>query len=281
MSPSLPNLVVIGAGKCGTTSLYHYLRAHPEISMSGMKELAFFVREANWSRGIGWYQSWFADTSAAVRGEASPQYTRYPQLRGVPERMHSVIPDAKLIYLVRDPIERLVSYYVDRFARGFEDRALADAITLSPADPYTSPSMYGRQLEQYLPYYPLERILVVAQEDLLRRRRDSLREIFRFLGVDDSFDSSRFDRLKNTSRPKRRVVRRPRWLPRDPSPAPWGRLPWRVRAQMKRIAYRPFTRPVERPTVEPDLRRALAERFGPDAERLRALTGKSFDGWSV
>jgi hypothetical protein len=277
----LPNLIVIGAGKCGTSSLYHYLRVHPEISMAAMKELKFFVREQNWERGVDWYRSWFADMSTPVRGEASPQYTKYPALRGVPERMHSVAPDAKLIYLVRDPLERLVSSYVDRYARGLENRRLSDAVTLAPGDPYTSPGRYYMQLEQYLPYYPLERILVVAQDDLMHRRRASLREIFRFLRVDDSFDSPRFDRMNNPSNTKRRVRGRLRWLPSDPAPAPWGRLPWKLRARAKRIAYLPLTRPVERPALESDLRDALVEHFAPDAERLRALTGKALDGWSV
>ena len=278
----LPNLIVIGAAKCGTTSLYHYLGAHPEISMPAMKELKFFVREHNWERGLDWYASWFADVSAPVRGDVSPQYTNYPRFRGVPERMHSVVPDAKLIYLVRDPVERLISYYVERYARGLERRELADAITLSPTDPYTGPSSrYCTQLEQYLPYYPLDQILVLTQEDLLRRRRATLREIFRFLGVDDSFDAPQFDRLNNLSNSKRYVQRRPRWLSSDPHPAPIGRLPWNLRARAKRIAYLPFTRPVERPTLAPDLRRALTEHFAPDAERLRALTGKPLDDWSV
>jgi hypothetical protein len=248
--------------------------------MASRKELRFFVREHNWDRGIDWYRSWFADTPARVRGEASPQYTAYPELRGVPDRMHSVVPDAKLIYVVGDPIERLVSQYVNRYARGFEDRELADAITFAPANPYTCASRYCMQLEQYLSYYPLERILVVAREDLLHRRLATLREIFRFVGVDDSFESPRFDRVKNESDTKRRV-RGPRWLPKDPAPAPSGRLPWNFRARVKGIAYRPFTRPVERPTLEPKLRQALTEYFAPDAERLRALTGKPFDGWSV
>jgi hypothetical protein len=246
-----------------------------------MKELKFFLREHNWERGLDWYQSWFADTPGPVRGEASPQYTRYPRARGVPERMHSVVPDAKLIYLVRDPLERLVSSYVDSYSRGFDDREFADAISMSPTNPYTCPSRYYTQLEQYLPYYPLERILVVAHEDLLRRRHATLREIFRFLGVDDSFHSPRFDRVSNPTSSKRRVQRGPRWLPRDPAPAPFGRLPWTLRAPVKRFGYRPFTRTVERPTLEPDLRDALAEYFAPEVERLRALTGKRLDGWSV
>src|SRR4051812_3312851 len=116
---TLPNLIVIGAKKSGTTSLYVYLDAHPEISMTRDKELNFFVEERNWSRGLGWYGEQF-DAGAPVRGEASPYYTALPHHRGVPERMASVIPDARLVYMVRDPIARLLSHYDMGVARGRE-----------------------------------------------------------------------------------------------------------------------------------------------------------------
>lgn len=276
----LPNLIIIGAGKCGTTGLYSYLRQHPDVSMSTPKELKFFVREENWDRGLRWYESCCGDASTRIRGEASPQYTNYPRVQGVPERMHSVVPEAKLIYLVRDPIERLVSYYVDRRSRGLEHRELADAVVLSREDRYVCASLYHLQLEQYLEYFPAEQMKVVAQEDMLLRRRDTLRDVFRFLGVDDSFDSQRFDHRKNMSSRKRRVEGKSRWLPRDPAPAPSGRLPWKLRAGAKRILYRPFTVPVERPTVGSELREALYALFKPDTDRLTDLTGMSFELWS-
>jgi hypothetical protein len=74
----LPNLVVIGGAKCGTTSLHHYLSLHPEIFMSHPKELDFFIEEANWNKGIRWYESKFKAPGKVIRGESSPRYTRYP-----------------------------------------------------------------------------------------------------------------------------------------------------------------------------------------------------------
>ena len=73
----LPNLVVIGGAKCGTTSLHHYLSLHPEIFMSHPKELDFFIEEANWNKGIRWYESKFKAPGKVIRGESSPRYTRY------------------------------------------------------------------------------------------------------------------------------------------------------------------------------------------------------------
>ena len=78
----LPNLIVIGAAKCGTTSLHEYLNEHPEISMSSEKELYFFVEEKNLGKGLAWYESQF-DPSAPVRGESSPGYSAFPLYRGV------------------------------------------------------------------------------------------------------------------------------------------------------------------------------------------------------
>ena len=100
----LPNVLVVGAAKCGTTSLHEYLDRHPEIAMAREKELDFFVEQKNWSRGVDWYERQFA--AAPVRGESSPSYTAYPRYRGVPERIRRIVPDAKLVYLVRDPVER-------------------------------------------------------------------------------------------------------------------------------------------------------------------------------
>ena len=107
---ALPNLIIIGGLKCGTTSIHHYLGLHPEIHMSKPKELNFFVEELNWDLGLDWYRGRF-DDRFAVRGESSPHYTNLPYFEGVPERIHEHIPDAKLIYMVRDPISRILSHW--------------------------------------------------------------------------------------------------------------------------------------------------------------------------
>jgi hypothetical protein len=276
----LPNLIIIGAEKCGTSALYYYLHQHPEIAMSRRKELRFF-NGSHWDKGLAWYESNFTNASVRVRGEASPQYTQHPRGSGTPRRMHAVVPEAKLVYLVRDPIDRIVSAYMSAYAMGREDRTLADAVIPSPTNRYVCVSSYFMQLEQYLPYFPLDQILVVTREDLLARRRPTLRRVFRFLDVDDAFDTRRFDRVRNPSSGKRRVEHQPRWLPGRVTPAATGRVPWALRARVKRIVYRPFSVPVERPAVDHDLRQALVGELKPDVDRLRQLTGQAFEQWSV
>src|SRR5438309_2284856 len=139
----LPNLIVIGAARCGTTSLHKYLAAHPEIAMSREKELSFFVEEKNWSRGLGWYAAQFG-AQAPVRGESSPAYSAFPLYRGVPERMARTVPDAKLVYLVRDPIARIASHYTHRSA-SWPDTGALEAWLADPArrDWFVAPSRYA------------------------------------------------------------------------------------------------------------------------------------------
>src|SRR5687768_8813331 len=102
----LPNLIIIGAMKCGTTSMHGYLRRHRQIEMSGTKELDFFIAGRNWEKGPDWYASQFPG-GTAIRGESSPNYTSALIFPGVPERMHSVVPDARLLFMVRDPVDRI------------------------------------------------------------------------------------------------------------------------------------------------------------------------------
>jgi len=197
----LPTFFIIGAPKAGTTSLHLYLDSHPEVQMSANKEPRFFAGPEN---GIPYapgrvsdlegYESLF-DSSFAVRGEASTDYAIHPRRAGVPERIGKLVPNAKFIYMVRDPIARTISHYQMRVAVLGERRSLEEALGdfADVASPYVWPSLYASQLELYLRRFPRERMLVVDQADLLADRRHTLQEIFRFLEVDETVDSSQFD----------------------------------------------------------------------------------------
>ena len=121
---TLPTFLIIGTMKGGTTSLHRYLRQHPDVFMPEQKELNFFLdeyagrpidppEERNWSRGLTWYERQFAgaEDERAV-GEASANYTRYPTYPGVAERIAKIVPEMKLIYLMRNPIDRVLSHYL-------------------------------------------------------------------------------------------------------------------------------------------------------------------------
>jgi hypothetical protein len=281
----LPNVIIIGAMKSGTTSLHYYLNQHPAISMSDEKELDYFVAERNWNRGIGWYESNFT-TRAHIHGESSPGYTQYPLYAGVAARMSSVVPHAKLIYIVRDPIERIVSHYLHAYADGTESRAFAEALSNLQGNEYVYTSRYFMQLEQYLAYYPKERILIITQENLLRRQRQTLQEAFAFLEVDPSFCSRRFEVIKHQSVEKRRKGRLGMLLSRVPGMGLIERLPSNlggrnIREGARRLLFIPFSRKVERPVLDEGLRRRLMSVLSEDVNRLRMCTGKEFKEWSL
>ena len=273
----LPNLIVIGAERCGTTSLHRYLGAHPEIFMAKSKELDFFVTELSWRRGRGWYEKQFRNGSR-VRGESSPSYTAYPVHKGVAERMAALVPDAKLVYLVRDPIERTLSGYHHQRALALENRPLAAALSDTNESRHIWRSRYAAQLELFLEHFPLEQILVVDSHELRTRRRETLTRIFRFLGVREWFWADAFALEHNKRRSRRRTllgagvwVGTVKVLGKPRTHAVARRLP----------ALMPLSRPLEPPVADDDLRRKLEGVFRDDVARLRDYTGLEFATWSV
>jgi hypothetical protein len=278
---AMPNLLVIGGLKCGTTSLHHYLNLHPQITMTRPKELNFFVAELNWSMGPDWYSAHF-DPAAEVRGETSPHYTNRPRLGGVAERIREVAGDVRLVYMVRDPIERLLSHYVHNVGGGYEERPLEEALA-GGGGSYVQRSRYAFQLEPYLEAFGADRIAVVAQDELAGERDATLRRVFGFLGVDESFTSPEFEREWETGTAKAsggfrlmdRAVRLPglRALDRN-----FDRLPERLRWRVERIVHDPDSGPAAKPELAPPLRERLVQTFAPDVARLEEITGRRF-GW--
>jgi hypothetical protein len=276
----LPDFVTIGAKKCATTSLHYYLGLHPQIAMAREKELNFFVLERNWYRGIDWYKSQFTGRGS-IRGETSPDYTYRPVFEDVAARMHAVVPGAKLIYILRDPIERILSNYVHDWARGAEQRTISEALADLTASRYVWRSQYFMQLRQYLRYFSQPNILILTQEDLLHNRKQVMRQVFGFLGVTDTFYSLRFSHIKHPSRLKRRLTARGRRLAETPMMRAVDGWPSGVRRRVKAVVYFPVSRPVPRPDLGGPLRRALIEHLRDDVDRLRAWTGRDFAEWCV
>ena len=271
---TLPNLIVIGAQKCGTSGLHYYLSLHPEVSMSTPKELNYFIAERNLPRGLEWYSRHF-DPAARCRGEASPNYTAYPQHLGVPERIAAVVPDVRLVYIVRDPIERITAHFVHNFAKRREKGDLR-ATLMHPNTSYVTRSKYFMQLQRYLAHFDEEQILVLDQRDLRDDRMPTLRRLFEFAGVDPGFRHPKFEQVRHSTSRKKRATRVQRT-----SRTRFGRRIPR-RAWLALDVALPLSRPIDKPT-------GVAEALGPealevlheDADRLRAQTGRSFDHWSV
>ena len=270
---TLPTFVVIGAMKPGTVTLCHYLSDHPDvfIGRGGLfGEPNFFVAEDNWPRGRSWYESLFegAGTAPAI-GECSPSFTFAHVYRGVPERMAQVVPEARLVYVVRDPIARMQSMYMHQVSAGRERRH-ADVALLD--DRYLGPSLYGFQLAAFLDHFDRSQVLVIASEVLRDRPREALSAVFEHLAVDPAAvdldkrlqDHRSIDkpvpRLHDLAwLPRRRVKLNPRWRP----------------DQRTGLTRRLTTRQahVDDSAISAELRDGLAERLAADLRRFEHLLG--------
>ncbi len=217
--------LIIGVQKGGTTSLFEYLRKHPEIHMPVEKDIAFFNRDANFRRGREWYLNTVLRDAppGTLSGEASTYYMsgtpfgdlpqnerRQPKLEPgeregleevVPRRIREYLPEARLICVLRDPVERAFSHHRMMVLERAERRSFDEAIDqlLAPAElekarvaptrtnNYIVNGEYGRVLEGYLSVFPREQLAVVFSDDLSQQPEETLTELFEFIGVDSSF----------------------------------------------------------------------------------------------
>jgi len=268
--------------KGGTTSLWSYLREHPQVFLTSPKEPHFFTQggRGTWDRGIPWYEGLFDGAHAATaRGEASASYTLWPEYDGVPDRIAHTVPTMKLIYLVRNPIERLRSHYIHNVRRGNERRPFADV--LIEDSPYLAGSSYTTQLERYLEYFQPHQILVITSENLRFDRIASLQRVFSFLGVDCEFTPSNIDVEFNDSTKKGGSVR-PSWVRIAKVPGV------RRLAQLTPGGIRERSDILTRGTLDTasivvgdELTARLVDRLRPEVEGLRPFLTTEFDGWGI
>jgi hypothetical protein len=274
----LPNFLVIGTKKGGTTSLYRYLLDHPQIFMSPDKEPLFF--SSNWDRGLEWYERLFDKAGQAVAiGEASTRYTAYPQTSGVANRIAKTLPEVRLVYLVRHPIERMMSEYHYHLARGAErDYSSADRALLGNSS-YCNVSRYAMQIEQYLEYFSRDQLLIVKSEDLRSERTQTLRRVYEFLEVDSSWQPAHLGQEFQTTseqRPRRAVDHALRRIPG------YGRVASVAPRSLVRLKNRLTTKKAPlRPRLSDGARRELEDRLRDDVRRLRRYMGDDFSGWGL
>jgi hypothetical protein len=203
---ALPDFLIIGAQKAATTSLYAYLAQHPHILRSRPKEIFFFdggetPRVDTYSKGEAWYRSHFPLrkklTNQSVTFEASTTYLFNPL---VPERIHHMIPQVKLIALLRDPTERAISHYFHEQRKGKETLSLQDALDAEESrlasingnykseeflrHAYKTRGLYCEQIKRFLDYFPKEQLLILNNDDFAKNPDLTLQEIFEFVGVD-------------------------------------------------------------------------------------------------
>lgn len=283
VSPDV-NLFIIGAMKSGTTSLHNYLNEHPAIFMCEPKEPGFFVEELAWSKGIEWYRSLFAEANGAVVvGESSTHYTKLPVYKGVPERIARFNPNARFIYLMRDPVERAISHYwhnVRDMKWGKEWRGMLSAVKHNPQ--YVAFSDYAMQLRPYLDIFGRERVFATTFERMVKEPDDVVREIFEWLQLDSGFRPEGIRARWNAAPAESKRVSGFGILNRLRYSRAWDALAPAVPRSWRQIGGRLAEKRVERSlqdvaAVECYLRPILLER----TEGIKAILELDFSEWTT
>jgi hypothetical protein len=289
---TMPNFLIIGAMKSGTTALYYYLEQHPEIYMSPVKEPNFFSSQeqenaADAVTNIGTYQHLFRGGSGKKAiGEASHSYLYEPRAAA---EIRRYIPEAKLIAILRNPIDRAYSHFLhmvrsgteplDDFAQALREEEVGIHKERTFQD-YIGRGLYYNQLKRYFGTFPQEQVRVYLYEDLSGAPISTVQDAFRFLKVDDSFvpDVSlrrnvsgypkvkTFDRLlRSQSRVKHALKI---YLP--------ARLRWRLSRNFDDLKTRNL---VGSPPIQPEVRRQLIEVYREDILKVQELIHRDLSGW--
>lgn len=185
MTRSPVDFIIIGAMKCATSTLHEQLAAQPGVFMSEPKEPCFFSDDPIYAEGIDWYRGLFADAEPHdLRGESSTHYTKLPTYPNTVARMREHAPEAKLVYVIRHPIDRLVSQYVHEWTERHIDVPIDEAIEVLPT--LVDYSRYSMQLEPYLETFGPDRIQMIFFERLVSEPQAVLSEVARFVGYEGS-----------------------------------------------------------------------------------------------
>jgi len=196
----LPNFIIPGAMKSGTTALRIYLAQHPDIYMVS-KEVHFFDNDENYKKGIKWYEQFFKGWNGEKAiGEKTPQYLYDKR---VPERIYKLLPNAKLIFVLRNPIDRAYSHYWHNVRIGQETLSFEKALEREEKRikkpeykdiySYKDRGKYILQIKSYAKYFPKSQMLFILAENLKDERKPTLQKILEFLEVEPNFEFKDLD----------------------------------------------------------------------------------------
>lgn len=268
----LPNFLIVGAMKAGTTTLRNYLARVDQVWIYP-GEIRFFSQDDKYARGLSWYETLFEPARGRMAvGEKSPAYSYRPH---VPERIHRCLPDVKLIWIFREPVARTHSHYWHAACRGKERLSFHAAIAREEERVrrnllrgYAKRSRYAEQVERYLQFFTAEQMLFLLFEDLVRDPPTVLNRVLAFLGVDGAVESL-------PSRNHSNITRAPRSV----------QLQWLARTVFKNgpafdLVKRFNVRPKGGyPRISPELRERLTKEFQGPNQQLEALTGLDLSAW--
>ena len=296
-SDTWPNFFIVGAAKCGTTSLYHYLSQHPDVYMSPNKEPHWFSRipdvPGRGSHPVASEEEYLrlfkGRTSESAVGEASPSYLWD---KSAPHRIFDAVPQARIIAILRNPVERAYSHYMmdvraDKqelsFAKALERDLRAEVKGWGVSDQYIDLGLYAAQVQRYLETFGSARVKVFLYEELVGDPKALLRSAFGFLDVEPGYaEEIRTDVQYNKySVPRNRLAKKvlgSRLFRSQLSRALRARMISndQIRAQLRQSL---LFREGAKSTMDADSRQLLMDLYRPDIRRLQDLLDRDLSNW--
>lgn len=285
-----PDFIIIGAMKSATSTLQEQLSQQPGIFMCDPKEPNFFSDDVQYRRGVEWYSSLFSPAFPQdLKGEASTHYTKLPTYGETISRMHALVPNARLVYVMRHPIDRLVSHYIHEWSMGNIHCSINDAVRKFPE--LIAYGEYSMQLAPYFEMYGRGNILPVFFDRLTREPQSELERVCKFIGYKSV--PTWFEELRPSNVSSERLRRFPLYdfvvKSRVATQLRRNLVPSNLRNWVKaKLTMR------QRPHLDPMLARDLEYRFNTDLQRLggwlgreiscenfKAVTGSSVLSWSA
>ncbi len=297
-----PDLFIVGAPKSGTTSLYEYLKGHPDVFMSVVKEPCYFARDLAlddsgnflvYERDAKLYSGLFDD--AADKKRAGEGSTRYLYSKDAPGLIHDAQPDAFVIAMLRNPVDMIQSLHAHKLAAGTEDEPDFEKALAQEADrhagrnipthsnpklaTYRDRAMFGEQLPHWFDTFGRDRVHVGILEDMIKDPAAEFRKVLEFLQVDSSWQPESFAAYNTAHGARSNFIRRllngkiPQWFVWQGLPRVIGDT--RTRALVRDFRHSWFHRKkIEKSALTPALRRQLEDEFMPDVKRVSEMLGR-------
>lgn len=277
MAPPLPNFLILGAMKAGTTSLAYWLGEHPDVFLAPGKELFFFNVPQRWELGLDWYRSQFAGSEGKrARGEATPGYLGHPQAA---VRIADTLPGVRLVALLRHPADRAYSQYWHNRAMGTETRSFARMVEeeVSGSAPafgfYLERGRYYKHLTELRGLFPERDVLALLFDDLTGDPAATFTRTCSHIGVDGSVRPANLGTVYNArlafrSRRLRNAVRKARARRLLTASMAGGLNRWNARS-----------RPQPYPPMDPTARSKLIEAYESETAALEGLLGRDLSAW--
>jgi Sulfotransferase domain len=290
----LPDFLIIGGAKSGTTTLYQYLCRHPQVYMSTPKEPDFFAVDAQYAQGINWYSSLFNEAKPEqVCGEASTTYSRWQQHPQAAERIAQALPKVKLIYIMRHPVDRAYSFYVHKQKEAWRHQKKSFETfeqTIEHQSEFLDSSYYLKQITKFLQFFPQDSFLFLLMEDLVQQPVNTVKKTLDFINVDSKIDLTQKGLILANQ-----AADNSEWFIRQQLTSPWKKIPGVIQAKallsqtardrcyliLKRLQYRQWQKKQEfPPAMLPETRQTLLEKYRQPNQQLADFLQRDLSHWN-